>query len=91
MPLVRLEPATPRSSCGFIFHKVLIKIIKYSVDPVLISWLPKTPVNLAGSLLYIKDGLDLRNRSARAVNCCIIIHCLEVSCKEDQIMSAQRE
>ena len=33
----------------------------------------------------------LRNRSAPAVNCWVIIHCLEVSCKEDQIMSAQRE
>ena len=29
--------------------------------------------------------LYLRNRSAPAVNCCVIIHCLEVSCKEDQI------
>ena len=34
--------------------------------------------------------LYLRNRSALAVNCCVIIHCLEVSCKEDQITSAQR-
>ena len=34
---------------------------------------------------------QLRNRSALAVNCCVIIHCLEVSCKEDQITSAQRE
>ena len=34
---------------------------------------------------------NLRNRSALAVNCCVIIHCLEVSCKEDQITSAQRE
>ena len=33
----------------------------------------------------------LRNRSALAVNCCVIIHCLEVSCKECQITSAQRE
>ena len=33
----------------------------------------------------------LRNRSAPAVNCWVIIHCLEVSCKEDQIMSVQRE
>ena len=33
----------------------------------------------------------LRNRSALAVNCLVIIHCLEVSCKEDQITSAQRE
>ena len=24
-------------------------------------------------------------------NCCIIIHCLEVSCTEDQIMSVQCE
>ena len=31
---------------------------------------------------------ELRNRPAQAVNCCVIIHCLEVSCKEDQIMSA---
>ena len=23
------------------------------------------------------------------MNCCVIIHCLEVSCKEDQITSAQ--
>ena len=33
----------------------------------------------------------LRNRSAPTVNCGVIIHCLEVSCKEDQITSAQRE
>ena len=33
----------------------------------------------------------LWNRSAPAVNCWVIIHCLEVSCKEDQITSAQRE
>ena len=72
MPPVRLEPATPRSSCGFNFHKVQIKINKNSVDPVLISWLPQKPVNLAGSLLYIKDGIDLRNRSVLAVNCYII-------------------
>ena len=31
-----------------------------------------------------KDCLYFRNRSALAVNCCVIIHCLEVSCKEDQ-------
>ena len=34
---------------------------------------------------------DLRKRSAPGVNCWVIIHCLEVSCKEDQITSAQRE
>ena len=28
---------------------------------------------------------------ALAVNCCVIIHCLEVSFKEDQITSVQRE
>ena len=33
----------------------------------------------------------LRNRSAPAVNCWVIIHRLEVRCKEDQITSAQRE
>ena len=33
----------------------------------------------------------LRNRSAPAVNCWVIIHCLEVSCEEDQITSAQRK
>ena len=33
----------------------------------------------------------LRNRSAPSVNFWVIIHCLEVSCKEDQITSAQRE
>ena len=35
--------------------------------------------------------IQLRNRSAPAVNCWVIFHCLEVSCKEDQITSAQRE
>ena len=38
--------------------------------------------------------IELGNRSALALNCCVIIHCLEVtqvSCKEDQITSAQRE
>ena len=40
---------------------------------------------------YIACSLKLRNRSALAVNCCVIIHCLEVSCKGDQITSAKRE
>ena len=35
-----------------------------------------------------KRAVYLRNRSALAVNCCVIIHCLEFSCKEDQITSA---
>ena len=35
--------------------------------------------------------INLRNRSAPAVNYWVTIHCLEVSCKEDQITSAQRE
>ena len=30
----------------------------------------------------------LRNRSALAVNYCVIIHCLKVSCKDNQITSA---
>ena len=37
------------------------------------------------------QGNYLRNRSALAVNWWVIIHCLEVSCKEDQITSAQCE
>ena len=36
-------------------------------------------------------GSYLRNRSALAVNCWLIIHCLEVSCNGDQITSAKRE
>ena len=40
----------------------------------------------------IQSGVRcLRNRSALAVNCCVLIHCLEVSCKEDQITRVQRE
>ena len=38
-----------------------------------------------------KETFKLRNRSALTVICCIIIHCLEVSCKEDQIKSVQRK
>ena len=37
------------------------------------------------------SNVFLRNRSAPTANCCVIIHCLEVSCKEDQITSAQWE
>ena len=54
-----------------------------------------TNVNISHSwvvcLVYIVcfTMMCLRNRSAPAVNCCVIIHCLEVSCKEDQITSAQ--
>ena len=33
----------------------------------------------------------LRNRSALTVNCFVIIHCLEISCNEDQITSMQHE
>ena len=41
--------------------------------------------------LYIVENIEyLRNRSSLAVSCCIIIHCLEVSIKADQITSAQR-
>ena len=36
-------------------------------------------------------ALKLRNRSAPAVNCWVIIHCLKVGCKEDQITSTQRD
>ena len=38
----------------------------------------------------VYDCEQLRNRSAPTVNSWVIIHCLEVSCKEDQITSAQR-
>ena len=41
--------------------------------------------------IYVSSLVYLRNRSAPAVNCWVIIHCLEVSCKEDQILSAQGE
>ena len=34
--------------------------------------------------IYIQEIDQLQ-----CVNCCVIIHCLEVSCKEDQITSAQ--
>ena len=36
-------------------------------------------------LIVSEEKYYLINRSALTVNCCIIIHCLEVSCKEDQI------
>ena len=36
------------------------------------------------------SSVIIKTRSALAVNCWVIIHCLEVSCKEDQITSATR-
>ena len=41
--------------------------------------------------MIVLEKQYLRNRSAPAVNCWVISHCLEVICKEDQITSAQRE
>ena len=39
--------------------------------------------------IYQEVGHEyLRNRSAPAVNCCVIIHCLEVS-RKDQITSGR--
>ena len=52
---------------------------------------------LSRLILYLKSvnflfcSVYLKNRSAIAVNCCVIIHRLELSCKEDQLTSAQRE
>ena len=48
-----------------------------------------TKFKLAVEFTAIEKDIDLRNRSALAVNCCEIIHCLEVSCKEDQVTSPQ--
>ena len=41
--------------------------------------------------LLIYFSLYIANRSALAVNCCVIMHCLKVSCKEDQITGMQPE
>ena len=47
-------------------------------------------LSLSAGVHRFDSWFHLRNRSALAVNC-VLIHCLEVSCKEDQITSAQRE
>ena len=51
----------------------------------------KTIIVICGFIIKILRIQYLRNRSALAVNCWVIIHCLEVTCKEDQIMSPKRE
>ena len=61
------------------------------------QWLDNVDMHMFAKLIKIYHVVQelrafyLRNRSALAVNCCIIVHCLDVSCKEDQITSAQRE
>ena len=57
----------------------------------LLQWIIVRYITVCYRWLYRRGVLELRNRSAPAVNCWVIIHCLEVSCKEDQITSAQRE
>ena len=42
------------------------------------------------TVFLVVFSLHLRKRSALAVNSLVITHCFEVSCKEDQIMSVQR-
>ena len=46
------------------------------------GWTDLSVVSVVSTSIY------LRNRSPLAVNSCVIIHCLEISCKEDQITSA---
>ena len=46
---------------------------------------------LCGAPARVFCHIYLRNRSALAVNCWVLIHCLEVRCKGDQITSAKRE
>ena len=50
----------------------------------------KTIVQIQGTFPNM-ELFYLRNRSALAVSCCVLIHCLEVRCKEDQITSVQPE
>ena len=76
-----------------IFHQFVIYVliedyIKLRKDPSIIY---QEKANYISVALAVALSVYLRNRSALAVNCCVIIHCLEVSCKEDQITSAQRE
>ena len=54
-------------------------------------WIIVWYITLIYHWLYRRGELELRNRSAPTVSCWVIIRCLEVSCKEDQITSAQRE
>ena len=64
----------------------------YDVFPTISSVHYKLPLySLIPGLLVTFVMNYLRNRSATAVNCWVIIHCLEVNCKEDQITRAQRE
>ena len=61
-------------------------VIYSNVSKTHVSW-----THIFGFTANDDMRLELRNRSAPAVHCWVIIHCLEVSCKEDQITSAQRE
>ena len=58
-------------------------MIWYMTEENPVSWL----VQFTWTNLYVY----LRYRSALAVNCWVIDHCLEVSCKVSQITSAKRE
>ena len=51
------------------------------------GFLTSVTVYVLTSLFFVHH-IMFKNRSALAVDCCILIHCLEVSCKEDQITSA---
>ena len=66
-----------------------IKLLYNPKDKNFIAHINKKKVSIRVKLAKIHNCL--RNRSALAVNCCIIIHCLEVSCKEDQVTSMQQE
>ena len=53
--------------------------------------LKKKYTNTLGISTIHYSDYHLRNRSALAMNCSVIIHCFEVSCKGDQIPSLKHE
>ena len=75
----------------FIFGTMFLKYVNYNNGFNLPIWPWVKGQGLISLKLFYSFKLKLRNRSAPTVNCWVIIHCLEISCKEDQITSAQRE
>ena len=79
---------TPGMSYWPIRYVILVHQISH-IGPSGMSYWPLRYPILAHQVCHISpSGISyLRNRSALAVNCQVIIHCLEVSYKEDQIRS----
>ena len=80
-----------KASCSVFTLLLQVCLSAYLILTCYLSFVNKSFIAAAFFIGNVLTTFQLRNRSALAVICWVINHCLEVSCKVDQITSAERE